>query len=194
LLKPTGDSAVGTGWTLGSGTAMASNGWDAVNNTPPVGNSDPGADSAQIRNATSNANVNYDATMQSYSAAGIEPDDIIKVIVPVINTAAPSATSPKQGTVGVSSNPAIANVSFGAFYQGSNPASAYPAGWKWAFGTATYNPVVVLGTSPVMRVTQVTSSVRIAMVDFMGMYVEYEPHKKVAPLIRSDAASRASSW
>jgi hypothetical protein len=201
LLLPTADSAVGTGWTLGTSTAIAANGFDAVNNKPPVGVADltAGSDPKQIRNATSNANSNYDATLQSYQAAGIGPDDIVKLIVPIVSTAAPVTTSSKQGTVGVVSNPAIANIALGAagtagaFWQG-NAAGAYPTGWKWSYGTTTYNPSVTRNIAPVMRITQVTSSTRIAMVDFMGMYIEYEPHEPVAPIIRSYAAARAASY
>jgi hypothetical protein len=138
------------------------------------------ADAMQIRNATSNANVNYDATMTTYTAAGIAASDIVTVIVPMIATGAPVTTSAKAGTVGVVSNPAIANIALGAggtsgaFWSGVTMGT-YPTGNKWSFGTTTYSPSVTLGTAPVMRVTQVTSSTRIAIVTEMGMYVEYAP-------------------
>lgn len=187
LVKPNADSAIGTGWTLGTGTAIASNsGSTAVKNVPPVGVADltAGSDTKQIRNATSNANVNYDATMQTYTAAGVPSTDFIAVVVPIISTAAPVTTSAKQGTVGVVSNPTITNIALGAggtsgaFWSGV-AAGTYPTGWKWSFGTTTYLPTVTLGTAPVMRVTQVTSSTRIAIVDSMGIYVESKPYRSL---------------
>lgn len=201
LAVPASDSAVGTGWTLGTGTAIAANsGSVAVKNTPPVGVADltAGSDTKQIRNATANANVNYDANLATYSSLGILPDDVITVLDPIISTAAPVTTSAKQGTVGVVSNPAIANIALGAggtsgaFWAGA-AAAAYPTGWKWSHGTITYNPRVTLGTAPVMRVTQVTSSTRIAMVDFMGMYIEYVP-AMARRQIRRLAGNMARDW
>lgn len=183
ILLPTADSAVGTGWTLGTGTAISANsGSTAVKNTPPVGVADltAGSDTEQIRNASSNANVNYDATMTTYTAAGVGASDTINVIISAIATAAPVVTSAKAGTVGVVSNPAIANVSLGsggtagAFWSGV-AGSFYPTGWKISRGTTTYAPSVTFGTAPVMRVTQVTASTRIADVCFMGIYVDYTP-------------------
>jgi hypothetical protein len=182
LLLPTADSAVGTGWTLGTGTAISSNGFGSVDNTPPLGvaNVEAGSDPKQIRNAASAANSNYDATMTTYSAAGIAAGDTINVIVPWVSTAAPVSTSAKQGTVGMVSNPTIANIALaadgvsGAFWQGSIEGT-FPTGWKWSPGTVTYVPSVTVGTAPVMRITQVTSSTRIATVCFMGIYVDYTP-------------------
>ncbi len=118
--------------------------------------------------------------MTTYTAAGIKATDIVNVVVPVVSTGAPVTTSAKQGTVGVVSNPTIANVALsstgtaGAFWQG-NAAGAWPTGWKWSVGTAAYSPAVTLGTAPVMRLTQVTSSTRIALADAMGIYVDYTP-------------------
>jgi hypothetical protein len=188
LLTPTADSAVGAGWTLGTGTATGGNAFAAVKNTPPLGVADltAGSDNKQIRNASANADVSYDATMKTYAAAGITDHDVINVLEPIVATAAPSVTSAKAGTVGVVSNPAIADVALGAggtagaFWAGT-AAAAYnsTASWKWSKGTITHAPSVTLGTAPVMRVTQVTSSTFIAMVCFMGIYVDYTP--KILP-------------
>lgn len=177
LLLPTGDNAIGTGWTLGSGGTTVL--WDAVNNVPPVGVADAGT-TGQIRNASANANVNYDATMNTYSEAGITVVDTVNLVDPMVWTAAPVTTSSKQGTVGVASNPAIANIALaaggtaGAFWSGTT-GGTYATGWKLSHGTLTYAPSVTVSTAPVMRVTQVTSSTRIAMVCFMGIYVDYTP-------------------
>ncbi len=183
LLLPTADSAIGTGWTLGSGGT--SNLFDAVNNIPPAGVADTGA-TAQIRSAQNTANLNYDATMTTYLAAGIQQYHSVEVVQPWIITAAPVTTSAKQGTVGVVSNPTIANVALaaggtaGAFWSGV-AGGTYPTGWKISPGTLTYDPTVTVGTAPVMRVTQVTASTRIAMVCGMFMYVEYSDLQLPAP-------------
>lgn len=182
LLKPISDNAGGTGWTLGTGTALGGNGFTSVDNVPPVGVADlaAGSDPKQIRNAASAANSNYDANLATYTTAGIKQADTLNALVPIVATAAPVTTSAKQGTVGVVSNPAIANVALGAggtsgaFWSGL-AGGTYPTGWKWSFGTTTYHPAFTVGTSPVMRITQVTSSTRIAVVCSMGLYVDYTP-------------------
>lgn len=178
LLKPTADSAVGTGWLKGNTGAAPL--WQNLDDTPPTSATDltANADTMQIRNATSNANSNYDATMTTYTAAGANATDIINVIIPYCVTGAPVTTNAKQGTVGVASNPTITNIALsatgtsGAFWAGA-ACGAYPTGVKWSAGTATYNASVTKGTAPVMRVTQVTSSTRIAIVAEMFMYVDF---------------------
>lgn len=186
LLLPISDNAKGTGWT--NDAAGTTNFFDAVNNTPPAGVADTTAGTGlhQLRNATSNANVNYDANLTSYTTAGIGATDVVTVVTPVVVTGAPVVTSAKLGTVGSASNPTIANISLsaggtsGAFWSGT-AAGTHPTGWKVSWGTPTYNPTVVKGTSPVLRITQVTASTRIAMVDAMGMYVEYTAGAPPAP-------------
>lgn len=180
LLKPISDNAGGSGWTLGTGTALGGNGFNAVDNTPPTGDADlaAGSDTKQIRNAAAAANSNMDVNLTTYTNAGIVAADTVNVVVPHTATAAPVVTSSKQGTIGVSSNPAITNIALsaggvsGAFWSGT-AGGVYPTGWKWSKGTITYAPSVTLGNSPVCRVTQVTSSTRIAVVCAMGMYVDY---------------------
>lgn len=180
LLKPISDNARGTGWV--NDANAASGFFDATDNTPPVGIADTTGSTGlhQIRNGTSNANSSVDLNLTTYTNAGIGATDTINVVVPVVATGAPVSTSAKQGTIGISSNPVIANVSLGAggtsgaFWSGT-AAGTFPTGWKASFGTPTYAPSVTLGNSPVARITQVTSSTRIAMVCFMGMYVDYTP-------------------
>lgn len=183
LLVPTADSAVGTGWTLGTGTAISGNsGSTAVKNTPPLGVADlaAGSDVKQIRNASANASVSYDATLTTYSAAGINAGDTVLAVQNVTSTAAPVTTSSKQGLVGMASNPAITTIALGAggtagaFWSGAG-GGTYATGWKASFGTLTTSPSVTLGTAPVMRVTQVTSSTRIAVVCFMAAWVAWTP-------------------
>jgi len=142
-----------------------------------------------IRNATSAANSNMDFTMTSYAAAGIGESDVVKAVRPMCITAAPVSTGAKQGTVGMVSNPAIANIALsatgvaGAFWNGT-AAGTYPTGWKASDGTFTDSPSVTIATAPVQRVTQVTSSTRIADVCFVGTYVDYIPHDSLVPSMR----------
>jgi hypothetical protein len=177
LLVPTADSSVGSGWTT---SAAASTGlWDNVNNKPPTGIADTTSNAGhQIRNASA-ITVNYDATMETYSTKGIAASDLIKVITPIIAVAAPVTTAAKTGSVGCVSNPAITNIAFaantGQFWSGV-AAATHPTGWKWEQGTITYAPTVTVGTSPVMRVSITGgTAARIAMVEFMGMVVDYLP-------------------
>lgn len=180
LLVPTADNAGGTGWTLGTGTALGGNGFAAVDNEPPVGVADlaVGSDPKQIRNASANANTSYDATMTTYTVAGVPAGAIVNFLDPMVWTAAPVTTSAKAGTVGVVSNPTIANVALGAggtagaFWSGVT-GGTFPTGWKLSHGTLTYAPSVVFATAPVMRITQVTSSTRIAVVCAMAIYVDF---------------------
>jgi hypothetical protein len=179
LLLPTADNAGGVGWRLGTNAALGGNGFAAVDNTPPLGVADlaVGSDPKQIRNATSNANDSFDATMTTYAAAGVAAADTVLAILPSTHTAAPVTTSAKSGTVGVASNPTIANVALktdGLFWSGVT-AGTWPTGWKASVGTLTLSPSVTVGTAPVMRITQVTSSTRIAMVCFMAMSVAWTP-------------------
>jgi hypothetical protein len=202
LLVPTADSAGGTGWTLGTGTALGGNGFAALDNLNPQGVADlqAGSDPKQIRNASANANTSYDATMTTYTAYGVAASDVVLAVQPVISTAAPVSTSAKQGTVGLVSNPAIANIALaaggvsGAFWSGVIAVN-WATGWKASFGTMTAFPVVTRGTAPVMRVTQVTSSTRIAMVCFMGIYVAWSAgNGRTRPRIVNQAINRASSF
>lgn len=201
LLVPTATSAAGTNWRLGTGTAEGGVGWDSVNNEPPVGVADlaVGSDPKQIRNAGASANDDFDATMTIYTTGGVPSTGAsINVIDPIVATAAPVATAAKLGEVGVVSNPVIANVALaaggtsGAFWSGTT-AGTYVTGWKWTHNP-TYSQTVTLGTAPVMRIRQITSSTRIAMVCFMGMYVDYTPLVAPPERLALQAMNRAGNF
>jgi hypothetical protein len=178
-LIPLSDNAIGAGWTEDDGlTTSLSN---AVDNAPPIGIADTSAGSGGnlIRNATANASSSYDADLTAYSV-WIAATATINLVVPWVCTSAPVATSAKAGLVGLASNPAITTVALGAggtagaFWSGVT-GGTYPTGWKWSYGTVTYLPSVTLGTAPVFRITQVTSSTRIADVCAIGCYVDFTP-------------------
>jgi hypothetical protein len=171
LLKPIGDTAVGAGWTAGGGATTGL--FNAIDNSPPVGVTDPGTNTSQIRNATSTAVANYDATLTSYTTAGIGASDTIQLCQWCINHGTASATSPPVRAAQLTSNPAEA----GEITLSSPTAVAgtFPTNWLWQIGPVTYVPTVTKGTSPVMRVGKRTASTRIVDVDAMGLYVEYLP-------------------
>lgn len=178
LLKPYTDSAVGS-WTLGTGTAIAGNSFPSVDNTPPVGVADVagGSDPKQIREAA--ALTTFDTWLTSYVDAGMISLDTVKVVLPLTCTASPLATAAKTGAVGLDSNPTIAQAALaaggtaGAFWSGTT-AGTYPTGWKWSFGTITYNPAIDATRKPLGRVTITGgTAARIAMICFLGAYVEF---------------------
>lgn len=199
LLKPSTDSAVGAGWTLGTGTAIAGNsGATAIKNTPPLGVADlaAGSDVKQIRNASSNT-ADYDTGLDSYTTAGVPTGATVNAVMPFIITGAPSATGAKSGSLVLVSNPAGGTDSHGTYRAGVN-AGTYPTGWKATQGTIQEAPTVTLGTSPVLR-ADITSgtAARVAMVCSMGMYVDYTPAVSFieAPALQAlQAVNRAATW
>jgi hypothetical protein len=191
---PTGDNAVGTGWTLGTGTATGGNAFAAVDNAPPLGVADltAGSDPKQIRNATANANSAYNANMTTYTAAGVGASDVLQCIQAFAVTGAPVATSAKTGSMRILSNPVdpgLVAFSNSTFYHGSTVAGTYPTGWRTQVGTiydrSNANLAALTsanyGTAPVVSVNQVTSSTRIAMVTAVHMRVEYLPGTAPVP-------------
>lgn len=203
MLLPASDSAVGTGWTLGTGTATGGNAHTALANRPPLGVADltAGSDTKQVRNAASAANSDLDIAVTDYATAGIAAADTISMVGPLFSVGAPSATSPKSGSIQLVSNPAGSLISFGGFYQGAN-AGTFPTGWVVGGASAAnvYGDIASAnrGTNPVIRIRQVTSSTRIAMIDFMSVYVDYvaaSPTPAPAPIrVIRQAVNRAFSY
>lgn len=181
LLTATGMSATGSGWQKPGGATTNLN--TAVDNTPPVGGADStsAADAEKfIRNATAAANSDVDFTMTTYTGAGVGAGDTITTVTPFVATGAPVSTSAKLGDLQIVSNPAGTLTAFavqgtsGAFWS-SLAIGAWQTGWKGTIAPVIYNPSVTLGTAPVFRVRQETSSTRIADVVFVGVYVSYTP-------------------
>jgi hypothetical protein len=189
ILTAVGDSSIGAGWTTSG--AATTNLYTNIDNMPPIGVADTTANEGrQIRNATSNANSAYDATLTSYSTAGLSAADTINMVQVVVAVGAPVSTQAKQGTTGCVSNPAGSFGGFiaaagtsGAFWAGV-AAGTYAAGWKTSLGPPVYGDIASgnRGTGPVVRVNQVTSSTRIALCCFVGLYVDYTPGTAAALL------------
>jgi len=188
MAMPISDNATGTGWQKPGGSTT--NLYTSVDNVPPNGVADSTSATYaenQIRNATAAASSNYDVNLETYTTLGITSQDTLLSVMPVVVTAAPVATQAKAGKVGNASNPAITTIDLAAnssnatatnFWNGT-AAGTFATGWKVSPGTLTTSPSVTLGSSPVMRITQVTSSTRIADVCFMGLVVAWTPKPPV---------------
>jgi hypothetical protein len=172
LLVPISDNSITpAGWVLG-GAGGTTNLYLATDNTPPVGAADPGTTTGQIRDATANLSA-YAANLTTYTTAGIGASDTILACQGIFMTAAPSATTPKSGSMTIA-NPTQAKTTIGTFYA-TAIAGAYATGWARKAGAIIALPTVTLGSSPVLTVTQDTSSTSIADVCFMGLLVAWTP-------------------
>jgi hypothetical protein len=178
-LKPISDNAVGSGWT--NDAAATTNLFASVDNNPPTGIADTtaGDGTHQVRNAGTNSNQALDVNCETYTTGGIPANANITLVMAVANTGAPVITGAKQGTLGVVSNPVQTPAALGAlgtsgaFWSGT-AAGTYATGWKHSYGPVSYNPTVTKGSSPVLRINQVTgASTRIAMVCNLGVLVEF---------------------
>lgn len=175
MLLPIRDSALGNGWeapqTTGSDTT---NIYDAVDNRPPAGVAHSDADANNLKyifNAANDATTNYDAVCQAYTDLGLTSASSVSLVQAVINTGGSSATD-TAGAVQITSNPAEGSeTSFAAFDNGI--AGTFPTNWRATKGPVNYAPTVALGSGPILRVGKRTGTTRVAMVDFMGVQVEY---------------------
>lgn len=190
LLKPISLNTNGGSWTDDAAATTSAALTAALDNTPPKGIADTtaGGGDHQVRNAA--ANTSLDMNLTTYATAGIAATDTINVVEPQINVGAPVVTGAKTGSFGITTNPTIANRVFTGgttaaanFWRGAAP-STYPTNWTtgWERGTITYGSSVTVGSSPVARVTITGgTTTRIAMVDAMGIYVDYTPATTKAP-------------
>jgi hypothetical protein len=167
VLLPTADSSDGN-WTDGAGGTASV--FEGVNNTPPVGvaTTASGANN-QIENANATVPNNYDATMQTYTAAGVT--GTVAALFGVWEGGSSSTTGSDTINGSVVSNPAVAAASSSV----DIVAGTYPASWIRGATAISENPSVTLGTAPVMRVTKTVSSTRINTVCYMGIMVDEIP-------------------
>lgn len=177
LLKPVSHSAIGN-WvgpqTTGDDTTNLE---QNVDNTPPLGvaHSDADANAGFYAfNITNAATQNFDLNVTDYTTAGITGSDTIKLCQALGRMSVNTATGTNTGAVAGVSNPAITattafNLETGAI------AGTEPTGWKSVRTAPTYAPSVTLGTSPVVRVQKEVANTSAAMVDLMGLLVEYQP-------------------
>jgi hypothetical protein len=194
LLVPTGDASIGTGWTAGAGGA--SNLFEAVNNIPPVGLADGSAtDTSQIRNASTGSNLDYQATCQSYSAAGVPANARINAVMALCNDGEGVSTGTKAGGVWIVSNPAQSAPGNTLDYGNDGGAcGTSPTGWTTNMGPAANAPSVTLGTAPVAAIRKTGSTNRAVDVDFLGIYVDYAPSPIGKSRIYGQAINRSSRF
>ncbi len=167
-LFPTADSAVNT-WRDGAGGSTGLFG--SVDNVPPTGVSTATSGATnQIENAISST-ANYDATMTSYTTAGIGASDTVTAIIPVVEIGSSSTTGTDTLDHSVVSNPAIAATTSSC----DIVAGTYPASWSRFTGIITENPSVTKGTAPVMQVKKNVLTTRINSCCLMAMVVAVSP-------------------
>jgi hypothetical protein len=203
LLKPTGDSALGTGWeapqTTGSDTT---NIYTAVANTPPVGvaHSDVDANNqAYVFNAANvGSDSNYDVNCQTYTAGGIDADDTVLVTQALVRATTASTTGTNNFGIQSVSNPADAGATTGLNLETGAAGGTDPTGWKSYRTPVQYAPSVTKGTSPVVRAIRTQTGItRAHQVDLMGLLVEYlavtvQEHSGAAALAGTGALTSAA--
>jgi hypothetical protein len=171
-LFATADSARATLWTGGAGGTT--NLWDAVNNVPPAGTATE-TNTSQIEHAGGAAGSTdaYDATMTTYTAAGITDQHEILALQPILNHGEDAASGNKLLSFEVLSNPAAPGASSFNVAPTSGALGTWSANWWTTWGSVAYQPSVTLGTAPVMRVVRPETAAGVASVDFMGIHVAY---------------------
>jgi hypothetical protein len=97
----------------------------------------------------------------------------VTVAQAIVNTGSSSATDTAGGLKAVSNPADSGETALAAFDNGI--AGTFPTNWLTTRGALVYDPTVALGTSPVVRIGKRTATTRVAMVDLLGLYVEYAP-------------------
>ena len=166
-LYPTADSAIGANWVAGAGGT--SNLWDALNATTPGGVAAGSATNTSQIKCTSGTSQDYDATLQTYTAAGVE--GIVNVLQARVAWGPAGATG-RTDAHKLVSNPAVTEetMSVGAAAVGS-----FGTNWVTKWGAAQYTPSVTLGTAPVMRVSRRDAAATDMHVCSMSIAVDYTP-------------------
>ena len=127
-----------------------------------------------IYNESVDATGNADFNLQSYTELGIPAGATITLVQPLARVS--TAVSVAQNTnvaVRTVSNPTVAELSYPIVSTEALNETTGISGWKSFRGTTSYNPVVTRGTRPVVRVGKRTATDRVAMVDLVGAYIEY---------------------
>lgn len=179
-------------WTDGAGGTGDIHG--SVDNIPPVGVAASTA-AAKIKNAASGSNLDYVATMQSYTVAGVPVGSTVNAVCAVCNDAEEVTTGTKAGGLWIASNPAQ-SASTTTFDYGDDTGTAagtYPTGWATHLGVVSTAPSVTLTTAPTVTVRKVGSTTRVVDVDFMGLYVDFTPppignvYDETVPAVQDDS-------
>jgi len=176
LLKPVSpDVQRSAGWVGGAGGT--SNLFDALDNTPPVGDTPANStNTTQIENAVGVlTNETFEATLAAYTAAlasggaGMAATDQIVAVRQIGRAANLTATTARTLGIKGQSNPSMFEETFGTI---STVGIAEPVGWVTFVGSA-YTGAVTLGTSPTIRVRKASATTNNVSFDLLGYMVEW---------------------
>jgi hypothetical protein len=177
MLYATADSAIGN-WVGGAGGVT--NLYQALQIS--VGKAIASeTNTSQIKNVTAAASSSYDATMTTYTAAGIPSYAVIKAVQAVVMHGKGQTSTARTGEISILSNPASASVRTFDFGDDKNAVGTDPLRWQGAKSIVTENPTVTLGTAPVVRLTKTINTTDEVNAEFLGIYVFYTAVPPASP-------------
>jgi len=173
LLLPAADPGALNSWTNGGGGTTSI--FEGVNNRPPTGAA-AATNGIKIKNAGSTANLDYVATMQTYTAGGIPAGATINAVMPICVDGEEVTTGTKTGNIWCASNPSQ-TAGGNSFDYGDDLGAlgTFPTLWMPHYGPATSSPSVTLGTAPTVTVRKTAATARVVDVTLLGLYVDYTP-------------------
>jgi hypothetical protein len=158
------------GFTGGKGSTVSSIFWQLINFYPPAGDRQNNSFD-QLQDPTSNTTDYFEATMQSFAAAGIPTGSNVALVKAHVVHSNSTTTSRTNG-VSVLSNPVIAEATGTT---GTVAATTYPTGWTTLDTVYSYAPVVPPTTGAVVKFRKGTASTDYSMICQMGMIAEFVP-------------------
>jgi hypothetical protein len=175
LLLPTADISRGANWKAGAGGTT--NLFAAVDHIPPQGLAFASAtNTSQIKNSAASLPDDYQATFQSYTAAGVPNSSLLNAVGVAIESGIETSLAANNSFSWILSNPSqsVPTVAekFGALaITGSSPGN----GWLFSvFPVASLPNGVILSQSPQASIRVGTGTATAVDVDFFGIYVDYQ--------------------
>jgi len=118
---------------------------------------------------------------ETYTALGVAPNDQLTLIQQMLVTGSNSATD-TAGGLKLTNNPAEGGIETPlTTFDGGAIASAAESTWQRAVGPIYYAPSVTLGTGTTLRIAKRTNITRHAIVNAMGLVVEWVPGLGAVP-------------
>lgn len=171
------DSADGTDWALGNGTAISSNAFDSVNNVPPTGKSNSTAAAGnQVRDTVSNAsspNATLDLLTQTPAAYGLASGDTITALRAQASMSQSVSSPTIAFLLKTFSNPDDGNSTNLAGVAGS--AGTWPTGWTGWTGTILSNPTVSHSSAIGVRLQKGTATTTGLLCCVLGVMIDVAP-------------------
>ena len=162
----------GTGGA-GSGYGL----WMPVRNVPAAGLPHSSATNmSQIKNGSNGSNLDFKPSVQTYASAGISATATINAVMALSNDGQESSKGKsKTGGLWIDKNPSqtAGGYSFD-FGDASTVIGPFPSGWASHYGPVTSNPVGVNVAAPPAVAIRKSSGSDVD-VDFLGVYVDYQP-------------------